>query len=177
MAPLPGVTPPEGLLSINLLGGTGLVDYDTISSAGFATSGALPIQTSVSPHGKFVVTANTLTATITIIDTDTDELIQVLPCSAGCHGVNFGAKQGGGYYAYVSSKFSNDLLVVEPDPNNNGNASDATLVGRVVLVEGPATGADDTVSAYAGMGARGFCRSRSSIMAGSRSCPHSGRHN
>jgi hypothetical protein len=55
------------------------------------------------------VTANTLTATITIIDTATDTLVAVLPCSAGCHGVNFGAKKGGGYYAYVSSKFSNDL--------------------------------------------------------------------
>ena len=78
-----------------------------------STSGALPIQTPVSPNGKYVITANTLSATITIIDTDTDELVKVLPCSAGCHGVNFGAKKGGGYYAYVSSKFSNDLIVVE----------------------------------------------------------------
>lgn len=137
------------------LGGTGLANYDPMSGAGFATSGALPIQTPVSPNGKFVVTANTLTGTITIIDTDTDELVKVLPCSAGCHGVNFGAKQGGGYYAYVSSKFSNDLIIMDPDPNNDGNASDATIVGRVVLVAGPTTASDDAVSAYAGMGGQG----------------------
>ena len=61
-------------------------------------------------------------------------LVKILPCSAGCHGVNFGAKQGGGYYAYVSSKFSNDLIVVDPDPNSDGNPLDATIVGRVILV-------------------------------------------
>ena len=55
--------------------------------------------------------------------TATDELVKVLPCSAGCHGVNFGAKKGGGYYAYVSSKFSNDLIVVDPDPNDDGNVA------------------------------------------------------
>lgn len=138
-----------------LLGGTTLANYNPISGTGFSTSGALPIQTPVSPNGKFVVTANTLTGTITIIDTATDELVQVLPCGAGCHGVNFGAKQGGGYYAYVSSKFSNDLIIVDPDPNDDGDASDAMIAGRVVLVVGPDTAADDTVSAYAGMGGQG----------------------
>jgi len=105
-----------------LVGGTtpGLANYDPSSGTGFTTSGGLPIQTPVSPDGKYVVTANTLTATITIIDTDTDKLVRVLPCSAGCHGVNFGAKAGGGYYAYVSSKFSNDLIVVDLDPIGSG---------------------------------------------------------
>jgi DNA-binding beta-propeller fold protein YncE len=138
-----------------LLGGTTLANYDPIGGAGFSTSGALPIQTPVSPNGKYIVTANTLTGTITIIDTDTDELIKVLPCSAGCHGVNFGAKRGGGYYAYIASKFSNDLIIVDPDPDNDGDASDATIAGRVVLVVGPDTAADDTVTAYAGMGGQG----------------------
>jgi DNA-binding beta-propeller fold protein YncE len=109
----------------------------------------------VSPHGKYIVTANTLTGTITIIDTDTDALVKVLPCSAGCHGVNFGAKKDGGYYAYVSGKFSNDLIIVDPDPNDDGDASDAMIAGRVVLVAGPDTAADDTVPAYAGMGGQG----------------------
>jgi len=133
-----------------------LANYNPISGAGFSTSGGLPIQTPVSPNGKFVVTANTLTGTITIIDTNTDELVKVLPCSAGCHGVNFGAKKDpkGGYYAYVSSKFSNDLIVVDPDPNNNGDAKDAKIAGRVVLVAGSGVG-DDPVSAYAGMGGQG----------------------
>src|SRR5207247_10173491 len=93
-------------------------NYDPIGGSGFTTSGALPIQTPVSPNGKFVITAATLTGTITIIDTATDELVRVLPCSAGCHGVNFGAKKGGGYYAYVSSKVSNDVIVVDADPHD-----------------------------------------------------------
>lgn len=133
-----------------LLGGTGFANYDPIGGTGFGTSGALPIQTPVSPDGKFVVTANTLTATITIIDTATDTLVAVLSCSAGCHGVNFGAKLGGGYYAYVSSKFSNDLIVV----NLNGAAS--TVVGRIILAAS-ATPVDDTSGAItlAGMGGQG----------------------
>ena len=116
-----------------LLGGTGMANYDPIVGTGFTTSGALPIQTPVSPNGKYVVTANTLTGTITVIGTDTDTLVKVLPCDAGCHGVNFGAKDGGGYYASVSSKFSNRLTVVDPDPNNDGNPSDARIAGSIIL--------------------------------------------
>src|SRR4030095_10564469 len=140
-----------------LLGGTTLANYNPISGTGFSTSGALPIQTPVSPNGKFVVTAATLTGTITIIDTATDELVKVLPCSAGCHGVNFGAKKGGGYYAYVASKFSNDLIVVDPDPNDDGNVSDAGIVGRIILATGKNedVATDDEVSSNAGMGGQG----------------------
>jgi DNA-binding beta-propeller fold protein YncE len=140
-----------------LLGGASLANYNPITGAGFSTSGGLPIQTPVSPNGKFVITAATLTGTITIIDTATDELVKVLPCSAGCHGVNFGAKKGGGYFAYVSSKFSNDLIVVDPDPNDDGNVADASIVGRVLLALGPnaEVQADDDVTAYAGMGGQG----------------------
>ena len=138
-----------------LLGGATLANYNPSTGAGFSTSGGLPIQTPVSPDGKFVITANTLTGTITIIDTNTDTLVKILSCSAGCHGVNFGAKKGGGYYAYVSSKFSNDLIIVDYDPNMNGDVSDATIAGRVVLVSGTGTRADDSVSAYAGMGGQG----------------------
>ena len=138
-------------------GGASLANYNPISGAGFTTSGGLPIQTPVSPNGKYVITAATLTGTITIIDTGTDELVKVLPCSAGCHGVNFGAKKGGGYYAYVASKFSNDLIVVDPDPNDDGNVADAAIVGRILLALGPNAEAqtDDEVSAYAGMGGQG----------------------
>ena len=136
-------------------GGTPCANYDPIGGTGFSSSGALPIQTPVSPNGKFVVTANTLTGTITIINTATDTLAKVLPCSAGCHGVNFGAKKNGGYYAYVSSKFSNDLIIVDPDPNNDGNPADAQVVGRLLLVVGGGTATDDAVSAHAGMGGQG----------------------
>jgi DNA-binding beta-propeller fold protein YncE len=140
-----------------LLGGSGLANYDPIGGSGFSTSGALPIQTPVSPNGKYVVTANTLSATITIIDTATDTLVKVLPCSAGCHGVNFGAKKGGGYFAYVSSKFANDLIVLDPDPNDNGDPSDAQIVGRIILATGDNNDvqSDDQVTAHAGMGGQG----------------------
>ena len=117
--------------------------------------GGLPIQTPVAPHGKYMITANTLTATILITDTATDTVVRSLPCSAGCHGVNFGAKQGGGYYAYVSSKFSNDLIVVDPDPNNDGNPIDAKIVGRVLLTAGNFTRIDDTPTLHLGMGGQG----------------------
>src|SRR5215207_1954710 len=129
-----------------LLGGSGLANYNPLSGSGFSTSGALPIQTPVSPNGKYVITANTLSATITIIDTTTDAVVKVLPCSAGCHGLNFGAKKGGGYYAYVSSKFSNDLIVLDPDPNDDGNPADAMIAGRILLTidEKSDTKTDDT---------------------------------
>src|SRR5262245_32711837 len=109
---------------------TGAVVPDPATGVTFV--GALPIQTPVSPNGKSMVTANTLTATITVVDPSTDTVAAMLACDPGCHGVQYGAKQGGGYYAYVSSKFSNSLLVVDPDPNNDGNPADAAIVGRIL---------------------------------------------
>jgi hypothetical protein len=44
--------------------------------------------------------------TITILDTKTDKVVKSLPGEPGCHGANFGLKQGSGYYAYVASKFA-----------------------------------------------------------------------
>jgi DNA-binding beta-propeller fold protein YncE/plastocyanin len=132
-----------------------LANYDPISGDVSGGFGGFPIQTPVSPNGKWVFTANTLTATITIIDTATDTLVKSLPCDAGCHGVNFGAKAGGGYYAYVSSKFSNELLVVDPDPNGDGSAADAAIVGRVLLTADKGTKSDDVVTGDAGMGGQG----------------------
>jgi len=120
--------------------------------------GALPIQTPVSPDGTNMVTANTLTATITVVNTVTDEVVAMLPCDPGCHGVQYGAKQGGGYYAYVASKFSNAMIVVDPDPNGDGNPSDAAIVGRVLLAGSPAgkkAVQDDTVIGNRGMGGQG----------------------
>lgn len=134
------------------LDGTNFADND---GNGVIAVGALPIQTPVSPNGKYVVTANTLTNTITIIDTDTDTLEKMLPCDAGCHGVNFGAKEGGGYYAYVSSKFANTLIVVDIDPNNDDEADDAEIVGRIVLDATEDTKADDVVTGLSGMGGQG----------------------
>ena len=140
-----------------------LANYDPISGgvnpdpvSGITFVGALPIQTPVSPNGKNMVTANTLTATITVVDPVTDKVVRMLPCDPGCHGVQYGAKDGGGYYAYVSSKFSNSLIVVDPDPNNDGNPADAAIVGRILLTSTAGTASDDTVTGNRGMGGQGL---------------------
>lgn len=133
-----------------------IANYDPITGTITGPVGALPIQTPVSPNGKYMVTANTLTSTITIVDTTTDTLIKMLPCDAGCHGVQFGAKSGGGYYAYVSSKFSNSLIIVDPDPNGDGNASDAAIAGRILLVAIGSTAKDANIIGNAGMGGQGL---------------------
>ncbi|MBX3615676.1 MAG: copper oxidase [Nitrosomonas sp.] len=132
-----------------------IANYNPITGAISGPVGALPIQTPVSPDGKSMVTANTLTGTITIVNTLTDEVVAMLPCDPGCHGAQYGAKQGGGYYVYVTSKFSNRMLVVDIDPNNDGNPADATIVGAVGLFAATNTAIDDTISAYPGMGGQG----------------------
>jgi hypothetical protein len=93
----------------------------------------LPIQTPVSPDDRWVVTANVIASQITIVDANVDQYVTSLPCDPGCHGVQWGAKEGGGYYAYVSSKFSNALIVVDPDPDGDGSAVDAEIAGKIVL--------------------------------------------
>ena len=141
-----------------------LANYDPISGAitGNGFVGGLPIQSPVSPNGKYEITANTLTSTITVIDPSTDTVVAMLPCDPGCHGVQFGAKKGGGYYAYVSSKFSNRMIVVDPDPNGAGvapdNGSNAIIAGSVLLTTanaGMGFQSDGTVTANAGMGGEG----------------------
>jgi DNA-binding beta-propeller fold protein YncE len=110
--------------TINLMG-----KYDPITGPPTKTPwGILPIQTPVSPDGRFMVTANILSETLTIVDTRTDTVVASLPCDAGCHGVQWGAKDGGGYYAYVSNQFSNRMLVVDPK-----NGHDAFIAGSVLL--------------------------------------------
>lgn len=136
-------------------------NYNPISGAITGPVGALPIQTPISPNGKNMVTANMLTSTITVIDTrpglaTSDEVVAMLPCDPGCHGVQYGAKQGGGYYAYVSSKFSNRLLVIDPDPNGDGDPSDAKIVGKIGLFANGTTQKDATITGNPGMGGQGI---------------------
>ena len=138
----------------------GLTSVDTAGHANgnYVTGpvGALPIQTPVSPDGKYVITANTLTGTLLVINTNTDTVVKMLGCDPGCHGVQWGAKKGGGYYAYVSSKFSNRMIVVDPK-----NGSDAAIVGYVLLTTAnassgfhtDATGGFDPL--FEGMGGQG----------------------
>jgi DNA-binding beta-propeller fold protein YncE len=132
-----------------------LENYDPISGEITGPIGGLPIQTPVDPTGRYVVQANTLTATITFIDTETDTLVKSLPCDAGCHGANFGAKKGGGYLLYISSKFANTMMVVDPDPNNDGDPTDAKTLGRIVLTSTDDTKQDDQPTEHLGMGGQG----------------------
>lgn len=141
----------SALKTINLL-----AHYNPLTGAVTGPVGGLPIQTPVSPNGRYMVTANTLTATLVVVDTATDEVVAMLPCDPGCHGVQFGAKQGGGYYAYVSSKFSNSLIIIDPDPNLDGNPADAQIAGRVLLTATPSTVSDDVVTGNPGMGGQGI---------------------
>ncbi|WP_307714058.1 cupredoxin domain-containing protein [Streptomyces sp. V4I23] len=129
-------------------------NYDPVKGS-TGPFGGLPIQIPVSPDGKAVLVANTLTSNITVIDPKTDEVKKWLPCDAGCHGINFGAKKGGGYYAYVVSKFSNAMSIVDIDPDNNGDISDAKVVGRMVIAADENTKTDDRIVDYAGMGGQG----------------------
>jgi YVTN family beta-propeller protein len=132
-----------------------LEHYDPISGAISGPVGALPIQTPVSPDGRYMVTANTMTATIVITDTRTDQMVAMLPGDAGTHGVQFGAKKGGGYYAYVANKFANTLQVVDADPNGDGDFTDAMIVGRILVTAGAGTASDDRVVGHPGMGGQG----------------------
>lgn len=147
----------ETLKTINLI-----ADYDPIGGGledkdgnGVLAMGVLPIQTPVSPDGRAVVTANFL-GMITIIDTETDEIVKMLPCPQGCHGVNFGAKQGGGYYAYVTTQFADVLTVVDIDPNGDGDLSDAEVAGLISMVADDSVPSDDTVVGMRGQGGQGI---------------------
>jgi DNA-binding beta-propeller fold protein YncE len=130
-------------------------NYDPYGGDITGPIGGFPIQTPVSPDGKFVITGNTLTGTITIIDTKTDTLVKMIPCDPGCHGVNFGAKKGGGYYAYVTSKFANRLIVLDYDPDNDGCVDDAKIVGAVVLANNHVA-KDDKIIGNKGQGGQGI---------------------
>lgn len=55
----------------------------------------------------------------------------------------------------MSSKFSNTLLVVDPDPANDGDLTKTKVVGRILLNALPSTKADDQIIGNAGMGGQG----------------------
>ena len=129
-------------------------NYDLVDGA-TGPVGLLPIQIPVSPDGGYMLVANTSSAQIAVVDVRSDRLVKYLPCDAGCHGINFGAKEGGGYYGYVSSKFSNRMIVVDGDPNGDGDPADARISGSLVLDGVSSTRADDTVVRWPGQGGQG----------------------
>ncbi|MHC5113004.1 MAG: hypothetical protein ACYTGP_01090 [Planctomycetota bacterium] len=106
-----------------------------------------PIQTPVSPDEKWVVTAVLSLTTVgrpptgaadhlAVISTETNEVVAYVAAPAGTHGVNWGAKLGGGYYAYVTNQHANVLTVLDPDPDGDGDATDAAVVGTILLANG-----------------------------------------
>ena len=117
--------------------------------------GGFPVQIPISPDGKFAITGNTLGGTISIVDTATDTLVRLIPCDPGCHGVNFGAKEGGGYYAYITPKFANRLLVLDYDPDQDGKAEKAKIVGAIVLAN-DSVPTDDKIVGNKGQGSQGI---------------------
>jgi YVTN family beta-propeller protein len=117
--------------------------------------GGLTIQLPISPDGKALLAENTLSQTVSVVDPKTNKVVKDLPCNAGCHGGNFGAKKGGGYYAYISNKFSNAAQVIDVDPNNDGDLSDAAVAGQLVLDPTANTATDDEVVAHPGVGGQG----------------------
>jgi YVTN family beta-propeller protein len=112
-----------------------------------------PIQTPVSPDGRFVgVAVLSLTTVarpctgspdhVAIIDTRTDTVVQRVGIakpgrSSGTHGANWQPKLGGGYYLVVANQHSNVMTTLDPDPNGDGSAADAQVVGRTILGAGP----------------------------------------
>ncbi|WP_249124108.1 copper oxidase [Saccharopolyspora erythraea] len=117
--------------------------------------GGLMIQLPVSPDGKALLGANVLSTTVSVVDPKTDKVVKDLPCTAGCHGINFGAKQGGGYYGYVSNKFSNVIQIIDVDPNGDGNIEDAAVVGQKTMDATAETKMDGTITGQSGMGGQG----------------------
>lgn len=78
---------------------------------------------------------------------------------------------GGGYYAYVSSKFANELLVVIPIQTATAARRMPQIPGRVLLTAAKGTKSDDVVTGNAGHGWAAFFRSRSSTTDGPRMSP------
>ena len=108
----------------------------------------VPVQTPVSPDERWVATAvlslSTVPTTagaadhVAVIDAKTNTVVAYVPTPAGTHGINWGAKLGGGYYAYVTNQHANVLSVLDPDPNGDGDGSDAAVVGTILLANGSA---------------------------------------
>jgi hypothetical protein len=119
-----------------------------------APKGGLSIQNPVSPDGKAELVANVLGG-VTLIDAHTNKIVKTLPCTPGCHGINFGAKKGGGYYAYEAAKFSNNMYIYDLDPAGDGDLTKAALVGSIVLAPEAGTAMDGTILNYAGFGGQG----------------------
>ncbi|MEW6476972.1 MAG: YncE family protein [Actinomycetota bacterium] len=131
-------------------------NYNKITGESTGPYALSPIQTPVSPDDSYMLGVGTFTANITVFDMKTNKLVKTLPCGPGCHGINFGLKKGGGWYGYVSIKFANKFIVVDGDPNGDGDPSDAMIAGELLTdVLSPGTKTDDRPTGNFGMGGNG----------------------
>jgi YVTN family beta-propeller protein len=131
-------------------------NYNKITGESKGPFGLVPIQTPISPDDHVMLTVGTVTGNIVVTDVRTNKIVKTLPCGPGCHGINFGAKKGGGYYGYVTIKFANKMVVVDPDPDGNGDLSDAKVAGDVLVNPEPDTQMDDQPTKYVGQGGNGI---------------------
>jgi plastocyanin/DNA-binding beta-propeller fold protein YncE len=101
--------------------------------------GSIPIQSPVSPDGRYVVTANAggigVKPVITVTELDynnpaNSRVVAKIDGYPGSHGVEYGYKKDGGLYAYVSNKFAPVLQVVDL------TTSPPSLAGEIDLGNG-----------------------------------------
>ena len=78
-------------------------NYDSVTGKSTGPFALAPIQLPVSPDDNAMFTVGTVTGNIVVIDPKTNKFVKTLPCGPGCHGGNWGAKKGGGYYGYVTT--------------------------------------------------------------------------
>lgn len=131
-------------------------NYNKVTGEATGPYALSPIQTPVSPDDEYMLGVGTFTSNITVFDLQTNKLVKTLPCGPGCHGINFGLKKGGGWYGYASIKFANKLIVIDGDPNGDGDPSDAMIAGEMLTdVLSPGTKTDDTPTSNFGYGGNG----------------------
>jgi DNA-binding beta-propeller fold protein YncE len=129
--------------------------YNKISGESNGPYGLSPIQLPISPDDHYMLVVGTFTGNVLEIDMKTNKIVKSFPCGPGCHGINFGAKKGGGYLGYVSVKFANVAWVIDGDPNNDGDLSDGRLTGGVITSGSATKINDDTPSSQFGQGGQG----------------------
>ena len=130
-------------------------NYDKISGEATGPYGLSPIQLPISPDDQYMLVVGTFSANVLVIDMETHEIVKSLPCGPGCHGIQFGLKKGGGWFGLVSIKFSNKFVVVDGDPDGDGDPRDARVAGEMLTDPMPGIQMDDTPTGNLGQGGQG----------------------
>src|SRR5581483_2952128 len=133
-------------------------NYNEVTGEVTGPYGLVPVQIPISPDDSVLLSANTGSDNVAVIDLHTNKLIKTLPAAAGTHGANFGAKKGGGWYGYVTNTLGNKMTVIDADPNHDGNPEDAKVAGEVLTDPEPDTYMDDILTdpEYIGEGGNGI---------------------